>query len=87
MNKIERLEKFLDRAQGFIGKNITCSDSKFEAWNNSLLRFIDSYYDKATYDIFKNRNYSLSFWTFSTPDSDFIEAFERDLKTTIEDLK
>ena len=43
MNKIERLEKLLDRAQGFIGKNITCSDSKFEAWNNSLLRFIDSY--------------------------------------------
>lgn len=87
MNKIQRLEKFLDGAQKFIGQNITCSDNKFEAWNNSLLRFIDSNYDKETYDIFKNRNYSLSLWTFSTPDSDFVEAFERDLKTTIEDLK
>lgn len=87
MNKIERLEKFLDSASKFIGQNITRIDSKFEAWNNSLLRFINSNYDKATYDIFKNRNYSLSVWTFSTPDSDFVEAFERDLKTTIEDLK
>lgn len=87
MNKIERLEKFLDGAQKFMEQNITCSDSKFEAWNNSLLRFIDGNYDKATYDIFKNRSYSLSIWTFSTPDSDFVKAFKRDLKTTIEDLK
>lgn len=87
MNKIEKIEKFLNGAQGFMKKNLTCSDSKFEAWNNSLLRFIDSNYDKATYDTFKNRSYSLSFWTFSTPDSAFVEAFERDLNTTIEDLK
>lgn len=87
MNKIEKIEKFIIGAQDFIGKNLTCGDSKFEAWNNSLLRFIDSNYDKATYDIFKNRSYSLSVWTFSTPDSAFVEALERDLKTTIEDLK
>lgn len=87
MNKIEKIERFLIGAQDFIGKNLTCSDSKFEAWNNSLLRFIDNNYDKATYDIFKNRSYSLSIWTFSTPDSAFVEALERDLKTTIEDLK
>ena len=87
MNKIEKIEKFLNGAQGFMEKKLTCSDSKFEAWNNSLLRFIDGNYDKATYDIFKNRSYSLSVWTLSTPDSAFAEAFERDLKTTIEDLK
>ena len=49
MNKTEKIEKLLIGAQNFIGKNITCSDSKFEAWNNSLLRFIDSNYDKVTY--------------------------------------
>lgn len=87
MNKIERLEKFLEGAQEFMSQNITCDDSKFEAWNNSLLRFIDSNYDKATYDIFKGRSYSLSIWTFGTPISDFIKAFKRDLQTTIEDLK
>lgn len=87
MNKIEKIEKFIIRAQDFIGKNLTCGDSKFEAWNNSLLRFIDSNYDKVTYDIFKNRSYSLSVWTLSTPDSAFVDALERDLKTTIEDLK
>lgn len=87
MNKIEKIEKFIIRAQDFFGKNLTCGDSKFEAWNNSLLRFIDSNYDKVTYDIFRNRSYSLSVWTFSTPDSAFVDALERDLKTTIEDLK
>lgn len=87
MNKTEKIEKLLIGAQNFIGKNITCSDSKFEAWNNSLLRFIDNNYDKATYDTFKKRIYSLPFWTLETSDSDFVDAFERDLKTTIEDLK
>lgn len=87
MTKKERLEKFISGAQEFIGKGLTSSDSKFEAWNNSLLRFIDSNYDKATYDIFKKRIYSLSIWAMGTPTAEFVKAFERDLKTTIEDLK
>lgn len=87
MTKKERLEKFISGAQEFIGKGLTSSDSKFEAWNNSLLRFIDGNYDKKTYDIFKNRIYTLPVWTLETPDIKFIKAFESDLKTTIEDLK
>lgn len=87
MNKIEKLEKFISEAQNFIGKNKTCEDSKFEAWNNALLRFIEKNYNMSTYDIFKNRIYSLSCCSFSTPESSFVKAFERDLETTIEDLK
>lgn len=87
MTKLEKLQKFIDDAQNFIGKNITSNNSKFEAWNNSLLRFIEKNYDKTTRELFRNRRYSLSVWTFSTPESDFVDAFEQDMQTTIEDLK
>lgn len=86
MNNYDKLNKFLNEAKNFLGKNLTCSDSKFEAWNNSLLRFIKNNYDEDTLNSFKTRSYSLSVWTFSTPDTAFIKAFEDDIKTTIEEL-
>lgn len=87
MEKSEKLNKFIIDAQNFIGHQLTSSDSRFIAWNHSLLRFINSNYDKATYDLFNDRSYSLSICTFNTPKSTFIRAFEADLQTTIEDLK
>lgn len=87
MTKSEKLNKFIVDAQSFIGHHLTSSDSKFTAWNHSLLRFISNNYDKATYDLFNNRGYSLSIFTFDTPESAFVRAFEQDLHTTIEDLK
>lgn len=87
MGKVEKLEKYINDASDFIGHGLTASDSKFEAWNHSLLRFISSNYDKDTYEIFKNRSYSLHVWTMYTEDSEFVDAFEKDIKTTIEDLK
>ncbi len=87
MNKIKKLEKLLEEAKNFTGKNIKYGDSKFEAWNNSLLRFINTNYDKITYENFKNRSYTLDICTFNTSESEFVEAFEKDLGTTIEELK
>lgn len=87
MTKSEKLNKFIVDAQSFIGHRLTSSDSKFTAWNHSLLRFISNNYDKATYDLFNNRSYSLSIFTLDIPESAFVRAFEQDLQTTIEDLK
>ena len=87
MTKIEKLEKFIKEAQDFLGKNLDSEDSKFIAWNNSLLRFISNNYDKRTYGIFSGRIYTLTISTFATSESEFVEAFEQDVKTTIEDLK
>jgi len=89
MNKKERLEKFLNEAKDFIGKDLTSSDSKFEAWNNALIRFSEREYgqNSTTTKIFRERSYSLGIFTFDTPHSSFVNAFESDLKTTIEDLK
>lgn len=87
MTKQEKIQKFINEAQEFIGKRKTASDSKFEAWNNALLRFIKNNYDNETYNQFKSRYYSLSVITMSTPDSEFIKALEDGVRTTIEDLK
>ena len=87
MIKEEKLKKYISEAQNFLGHNLTSSDSKFEAWNHSLLRFIKDNYDNETYKIFKDRIYSLGCCAIGIPKSDFVEAFERDIRTTIEDLK
>ena len=87
MKKIEKLEKFIGEAEGFIGQNITYEDSKFVAWNNSLLRFIKESYDVDTYNVFHNRQYCFSAWPVDTPHSRFVKVFEQDMNTTIEDLK
>ncbi len=87
MTKQEKLQKFINEAQEFIGKNLTSSDSKFTAWNNALIRFISKYYSEETVEQFKNRRYSLSVYTSGTPKSSFIKVFERNLQTTIEDLR
>lgn len=89
MNKKERLEKFLNEAQDFIGRNLTKDDNKFEAWNNALIRFMEREFgeNSTTTNIFKKRHYTLIISTFETPHSSYVKAFEDDLKTTIEDLK
>ena len=89
MNKKEKLEKLLNEAENFIGKNLTRDDSKFEAWNNALIRFSEREYGEksTTTEIFKKRRYSLGMYTLDTPHSSFVKVFEDDLKTTIEDLK
>lgn len=89
MNKKERLEKFLNESEEFIGKNLTRDDNKFEAWNNALIRFAEREYGEksSVVKLFRERWYTLGISTFDTPHSEYVKAFENDLKTTIEDLK
>lgn len=86
---IEKYKELIEEGESFIGKNITSDNPQFQAWNNSLIRFIERIYgkDSTTLKIFKDRSYSLHIWTSSTPDSSFVKALESDLKTSIEDLK
>lgn len=89
MTEKERLEKFLREAEDFLGKNLTRDDSKFKAWNNALIRFCEKKYGNKsnTTTMFKERLYTFGICAINTPTSRFIEKFEEDLKTTIEDLK
>lgn len=88
MKKKEILQKFLEEATGFLGKNLTSDDNKFKAWNHSLIRFLEAEYGKNSTitELFTKRTYTLMVF-FEAQHAQFVEAFEDDLRTTIEDLR
>lgn len=89
MNKIDKVENFIEKGNTFLGKGLTCDNPEFEAWNNSLIRFIEKQYgkDSTTAKEFKKRIYSLRVCTLETTTEEFVAAFEKDLRTTLADLQ
>lgn len=86
--KTEIIEKFIEDGNDFLGKDLTFEDSKFIAWNNALIRFMEKNYgiDSTTTKIFKEREYSPPIF-YECSHSQFVKIFECDLKTSIEELK
>lgn len=86
--KAEKIKKFIEDGNSFLGKGLTCDDSKFIAWNNALIRFLEKNEgeNSTTTKIFKNRSYAFDIYVEASH-SDFVKRFEEDLKTSIEDLK
>ena len=89
MNPVNKVENLIEKGETFLGRNFTSSNPEFQAWNNSLIRFVEQQYGKesTTSLTFKKRHYSLSLYTVGTPLEEFVKAFEEDLKITLEDLK
>lgn len=89
MDKIYKVENYIEKGKTFLGKGLTCDNPEFEAWNNSLIRFIEKQYgkDSITAKEFKNRIYSLRICTLETTTEEFVAAFEKDLRTTLADLQ
>lgn len=86
--KSEKIRKFIEEGNEFFGKELTCDDSRFIAWNNALIRFLEKNEGEksTTTMIFKNRSYAFDIYVEASH-SDFVKRFEEDLKTSIEDLK
>lgn len=86
---MDKLERFMNEALEFSKMDITSSDSKFCAWNNALIRFIEKKYgaESSTSKNFKKRSYSLSVWSSGTQHSSFVKAFQRDMDITYNELK
>ena len=89
MDPVKKVESFIEKGESFLGRNFTSSNPEFQAWNNSLIRFIEQQYGKesTTSLTLKQRNYSIGIYTMDTSEEEFVEAFERGLKITLEDLK
>ena len=89
MDPVKKVESFIEKGESFLGRNFTSSNPELQAWNNSLIRFIEQQYGKesTTSLILKQRNYSIGIYTMDTSEEEFVEAFERGLKITLEDLK
>ena len=88
MDPVKKVENFIEKGKSFLGRNFTSSNPEFQAWNNSLVGFIEQQYGKesTTYKNFYGRSYSLVMWGIDTPEERFIESFEEDLKITLEEL-
>ena len=89
MYPIKKVESLIEKGESFLGRNFTSSNPEFQAWNNSLIRFVEQQYGKesTTSLTLKKRHYSLGIYTMETSEEEFVEAFERCLKITLEDLK
>ena len=90
MSKKEKLKKLIDNGTEFLDKNLTDSDSKFCAWNASVIRFIESEYGVDSNDAkrLKSRHYHPSVYVLGADNtSSFIRCFEKDLNKTLEELR
>lgn len=90
MGKKDKLQKLIDSGIEFLDKNLTDSDSKFCAWNASVIRFIESEYGVDSTDAkrLKDRLYHPSVCVLGADNkSSFIRCFERDLNKTLEELR
>lgn len=86
---MSKLEKFVIQARELVKKDYTASNPEFIAWNNSLIRYMESNYgiDSTTTTNFKDRSYSLCAYALGTPDSYFIKAYQKDMETTLRELE
>ena len=90
MGKKDKLQKLIDSGIEFLDKNLTDGDSKFCAWNASVIRFIESEYGVDSTDAkrLKDRLYHPSVCVLGADNkSSFIRCFERDLNKTLEELR
>ncbi len=89
MDTVKKVENLIKKGETFLGKNLTRENPEFQAWNNSLIRFVEQQYgkDSTTYKNFRNRLYTLGICSLDTPEKEFIKAFEVDLQVTLGELK
>ena len=69
MDTVKKVENLIKKGETFLGKNLTRENPEFQAWNNSLIRFVEQQYgkDSTTYKNFRNRLYTLGICSLDTP--------------------
>lgn len=84
MTDYEKLAQIMDEIPILIKENVTVSDAKFKGWKSKAERFLIHRYGKDSYEYtsFSKISFSLSLFTFSTPDYEFVRACQNGLKTT-----
>ena len=84
MTDYEKLKGIIDEIDMLISHRVTSDAPEFIAWKNLAERFLLSKYgkDSLEYKDFKETSFSLSFWTFNTPDSAFADACKSSLVST-----
>lgn len=66
-----------------ISNHVTSSNTEFIKWHKKVERFLKLYYNEGDeYNDFVKTSFTLSLWTFSTPDSAWVEACADALRKT-----
>lgn len=89
MNNKEKIQSLIIDAEEYLDKNYTSDNSEFKAWNADLIRTIERIYGKDSTDAkrFKARCYFPNLVHGGTTLQDCVRVFEKDLKTSIVELK
>lgn len=89
MNNKEKIQSLIIDAEEYLDKNYTSDNSEFKAWNADLIRTIERIYGKDSTDAkrFKERRYFPNLVHGGTTLQDCVRVFEKDLKTSIVELK
>lgn len=82
MKDYDKLKEIIDEIDCLIQKNVDSSSPEFQAWKVKTERFLIKKYGEKSYEVknFRNHSFSLSIFTFDTPDSAFVKACRDDLK-------
>ena len=84
MTDCEKLKDIIGEIDVLISKEVTSSDSNFQAWKTKAERFLIKKYGKngLEYEKFVKTHFSLMIFVGGTPHSEFVEACRKGLRTT-----
>ncbi len=84
MTDFEKLKSIIDEIDVLVKEKVDSSDARFEAWHNKTERFLIKKYgdNSIEHQKFLRTHFSLSIYTFNTPDSAFVKACKDGLVTT-----
>ena len=75
MEKYNQFKALYDEIDILISNHVTSSNTEFIKWHKKVERFLKLYYNEGDeYNDFVKTSFTLSLWTFSTPDSAWVEA-------------
>ena len=77
-----KLNKLIAEIDDLIRKRVTSSSPEFKAWKTSVQRLLIQVFGEKSFEVeeFRKTSFSLSVYTFGTPESDFANACKRGLE-------
>ena len=83
MTDYEKLKEIYDEIDRLIEMRVDASASEFRIWREKTQRFLMKKYGTDSYEArtFQNRNFSLSFFSLDTPETEFVESCRAELET------
>lgn len=85
----QKLSEIITETEGLLNENITASSPKFSAWETKVERFLIHLFGDNSLECkkFKEENFTLHFYSLTTPNSAFVNTCHSGIERTLETLK